>query len=231
MTDRVALVTGASSDIGAAISHRLAEAGAHVIASGRNLKKLVRIAANHGSKIDIVAADLTNPGDVEAVRESVSQRERLDVLVLGSGIYLRSNDPEAFTHQLAANVQGPYALLEAVLPLLIAAKGLVIFINSTQGLAASPGVGQFAATQHAMRALANSVREEVHSRGVRVTSLFLGRTATARQKAIFAMERRHYAPELLVQPADVANVVAHLTMLSSASEVMEMTLRPAVKSY
>ena len=82
-----------------------------------------------------------------------------------------------------------------------------MFLNSTQGLAASRGVGQYAATQHAMRAVADSLREEVNEQGVRVLSLFLGRTAGNLQRAIFAMEGRPYAPERLIQPGDVAEAV------------------------
>ena len=78
------------------------------------------------------------------------------------------------TGQFAANVQAPYALLQAALPLLRAASGQVVFLNSTQGLTASPEVGQYAATQHALRAIADSLREEVNEQGIRVTSIFLG---------------------------------------------------------
>ena len=104
----------------------------------------------------------------------------------------------------------------------------MIFIYSTQGLAASPWVGQFAATQHAMRALADSTRGEVNSLGVRVTSIFLGRTATARQAAIFAMEQRPYTPERLIQPKDIAAVVVSLVMLPHTSEVTEIRMRPGL---
>jgi NADP-dependent 3-hydroxy acid dehydrogenase YdfG len=227
--DLVALVTGASSDIGSAISHSLADTGVHVIASGRDEAKLSLVARGRGSDIDIAAADLTTVSGRDAVRAMVAQRGRLDVLVLGSGIYERSAEADALRRQLVANVEAPYQLLQAVLPYLVASKGQVIFINSTQGLSASPGVGQFAATQHAMRAIADSLRGD--ALGVRVTSLFLGRTATARQEAIFAMEKRPYTPELLIQPADVANMVTSLRMLPRTCEVMEITMRPSVKSY
>jgi NADP-dependent 3-hydroxy acid dehydrogenase YdfG len=172
---------------------------------------------------------LTTVSGRDAVRAMVAQRGRLDVLVLGSGIYERSAEVDALRRQFVANVEAPYQLLQAVLPYLVASKGQVIFINSTQGLSASPGVGQFAATQHAMRAIADSLRGD--ALGVRVTSLFLGRTATARQEAIFAMEKRPYTPELLIQPADVANMVTSLRMLPRTCEVMEITMRPSVKSY
>ena len=99
------------------------------------------------------------------------------MLVLGSGIYKRSDDPTVLLEQFRSNVLGPYALLRAVLPFLTAAQGQVVFINSTQGLKASGGVGQYASTHHAMRALADSLRDEVNEAGVRVLTIYLGRTA------------------------------------------------------
>ena len=226
MTGLVALVTGASSDIGAAITRALADAGVSVVASGRNHDKLARIAAGRDGQIETIAADMTGAAGLDAIRSLVLQRGRLDVLVLGSGIYERSANPDALMRQFITNVHAPYSLLQAVLPELIASEGLVIFINSTQGLAASPGVGQYAATQHAMRALADSTRAEVNSLGVRVTTIFLGRTATARQAAIFAMEQRPYTPERLIQPKDVAAVAVGLVTLPRTSEVMEIRMRP-----
>jgi NADP-dependent 3-hydroxy acid dehydrogenase YdfG len=226
MARLVALVTGASGDIGAAISLRLADAGADVIGSGRNRERLLRIVTGRESRVAMVPADLTNESGVEALRASVLERGRLDILVLCSGIYKRSLEPDTLARQLAANVIGPYSLLQAVRPQLIAAKGLVVFINSTQGLNASPNVGQFAATQHAMHAIADSTRGEINSSGVRVTSIFLGRTATTRQADIFSSEERPYAPERLIQPEDVAEVVASLVTLPHTSEITEIRMRP-----
>jgi len=226
VTGLVALVTGASSDIGAAIAYGLADAGVSVLGSGRNQEKLLRVAAGRNGQIATVAADLTSVAGLEAILALVSQRGRLDVLVLGSGIYERSASPDILMRQFIANVHGPYSLLQAVLAQLVASEGLVVFINSTQGLTASPGIGQFAATQHAMRALADSTRGEVNASGVRVTSIFLGRTATERQAAIFATERRPYRPERLIQPKDVANIVVSLLALPRTSEVTEITMRP-----
>jgi NADP-dependent 3-hydroxy acid dehydrogenase YdfG len=229
--EAVGLVAGASSDIGGAITLDLARAGLTVVALGRSKARLEGVAAEAGGRVESVVADLTSQADVAAVREQVLRRGRLDLLVLASGIYERSTDPDVLARQFAANVQGPYALVQAVLPLLVSAKGLVIFINSSQGLAASPGVSQFAATQHAMRALADSMREELNTQGVRITSVFLGRTATARQAAIFAAEQRPYVPELLIQPKDVAGLVLGLMTLPPTSEVTDIRVRPRLKSY
>jgi len=115
--------------------------------------------------------------------------------------------------------------------MLVISKGLVVFINSTQGLAASPGVGHYAATQHAMRALADSTRQEYNPKGIRVTSLFLGRTATARQEAIFSLEQRSYKPDTLIQPGDIAGVIVSLAELPQTAEITEIAMRPRLKSY
>jgi NAD(P)-dependent dehydrogenase (short-subunit alcohol dehydrogenase family) len=231
VTERVALVAGGSSDIGRAIVFGLARHDASVFALGRDPGRLKRVAGEHGGRVQPIVADLTCKSNIVAVRDQVVRGGRLDILVLASGIYDRSSDPDALERQFAANVQGPYALLRALLPLLIGSKGLVVFINSRQGLSASRGVGHFAATQHAMRALADSLREELNPEGVRITSIFLGRTATARQAAIFEMEQRPYVPETLIQPRDVADLVVALAMLPTTSEVTDITVRPGVKSY
>ena len=131
---------------------------------------------------------------------------------------------------MTANVEAPYAVYQAMLPLLTAASGQIVIINSTQGLAAAPGVGQYAATQHAMRAIADSLREEVNPLGIRVASLFLGRTATERQAAIFAMEGRPYQPARLIQPGDVAGVVLDIFTLPRSAQVTDISMRPELKT-
>lgn len=233
MSGAVALVTGGSSDLGAAVSSRLLQAGAGVMLVGRNRDRLDASAASHegGDRRWPILADLTDPAGRDRVAQAVERHGRLDVLVLGSGIYERSDDPAALQRQLDANLTAPYALLRAVLPYLLEARGQVVFINSTQGLGASPGLGQYAATQHAMRAVADSFRGEVNDAGVRVLTVYLGRTATERQRAIFALEGRPYAPELLIQPDDVARVILGVLELPRTTEVTEIRLRPMRKSY
>jgi NADP-dependent 3-hydroxy acid dehydrogenase YdfG len=230
MSDRVALVTGASGDIGRAISRGLLQAGDRVMVLGRRHDRLAEVAAMAPDRSSILLADLTDASDIARVQRTVGASGRLDVLVLGSGIYERSHEPDALTRQLAANVHGPYALLRSLLPLLIQARGQIVFINSTQGLSASQDAGQFAATQHAMKAIADSIRDEVNPVGVRVVSLFLGRTATERQQCIFELEQRPYPPEKLIQPEDVADLVMSLLRLGRTVEVTNVMLRPMQKT-
>jgi NAD(P)-dependent dehydrogenase (short-subunit alcohol dehydrogenase family) len=228
----VALVVGASGGIGRAIAFDLLGAGAEVFMLGRVRARLVQPSPpeNFREKCRFVVADLTDNNAIGRVNAEISARGRVDVLVLSSGIYERSRDPAVFARQIAANVVGPYALLQRLLPLLIEVKGQVVFINSTQGLKAAAEVGQYAATKHALKAVADSLRDEVNASGVRVTSIFLGRTATELQRTIFAAEGRPYPPERLIQPADVAEVVLSLLRLPRTAEVTDIILRPMQKT-
>jgi NADP-dependent 3-hydroxy acid dehydrogenase YdfG len=232
LNETVALVAGASGDIGRAIAFVLLDAGAEVFMLGRSMARLVHSQPPEHvrEKCRYVVADLTDGAAVERVSAEISSRRRLDVLVLSSGTYERSSETAVFASQIAANILGPYALLHRLLPLLLATKGQVVFINSSQALKATAGLGQYAATKHAMKAVADSLRDEVNAHGVRVMSLFLGRTASERQRAIFASEGRSYPPDRLIQPADVAEIVLSLLRLPRTTEVTDVVLRPMQKT-
>jgi NADP-dependent 3-hydroxy acid dehydrogenase YdfG len=91
---------------------------------------------------------------------------------------------------------------------------------------ASASNGQYASTKHGLKALADSLREEVNSRGVRILSIFPGRTATPTQEKVHAGEGRPYRPERLLQPEDVAAVVINALCLPRTAEVTEIKIRP-----
>jgi NADP-dependent 3-hydroxy acid dehydrogenase YdfG len=232
LNEAVALVAGASGDIGRAIAFDLLGAGAEVFMLGRSMARLVQPPPPEDFRENcrFIVADLTDDDAIARVNIATLSRSCLDVLALSTGTYERSNEPAVFGRQIAANVVGPYALLQRLLPLLIKAKGQVVFINSTQALRAAAGLGQYAATKHAVKAVADSLRDEVNANGVRVLSLFLGRTASERQRAIFAAEGRPYPPERLIQPADVAELVLSLLRLPRTSEVTDILLRPMQKT-
>jgi NADP-dependent 3-hydroxy acid dehydrogenase YdfG len=187
-----------------------------------------------GSSHELYAVDLTSDEAVRALaRAFVRRYGRLDVLVHSNGTHasapLETARIRDFDRMWAANVRGPYLLTQLLLPRLIACAGQIVFINSTVGLTVRPGVGQFAATQHALRAIAESLREEVNAHGVRVLNVFPGRTATDRQREIFRDEGRAYDPDRLLQPADVASAVVEALELPRTAEVTEIKIRPLLK--
>ena len=127
---------------------------------------------------------------------------------------------------MEVNLLGPYALLRGTLPLLIDSAGDVVFINSSHALRASGEAGQYAATKHALKAIADSLRDEVNDQNVRVTSIYLGRTAGERQREIAAMEGQPYVPGCLIQPDDVAGLVRNMLQLPRTAEITDVSMLP-----
>jgi len=237
--DQIAVVTGASGGIGGAIATALAESGAQVYLVGRNAERLDSIARrllSAGAQVRPVQVDLTRDEDVAQFASRVAREHgRLDILVNSAGAIAHGKLEDApiatMDHLYTANVRGPYMLAQQLLPLLKKPRGQIVFINSSVGLTARSGTGQFSATQHAFKALADALRDEVNGESVRVLSVFPGRTATPRIEALHAKEGRPYQPEVLLQPEDIALVVAHTLALPWTAEVTNISIRPMMKSY
>jgi NADP-dependent 3-hydroxy acid dehydrogenase YdfG len=236
--DQIALVSGASGGLGGAIAIALSERGVQLCLVGRNLGRLAALRSQllgNSGHVYHRSTDLTKEDEIEALRDFVERQfGRLDILVHCSGSIehgrLESTPISAMDRQYLANVRGPLMLTQAVLPLLKKPCGQVIFINSSLGITTRAATGYYAATQHASKALADSLREEVNTEGIRVTSIFTGRTATPRIQSLHASANWPYQPELLLQPSDVASVVVNALSLPWSAEVTNITIRPMRKS-
>jgi NADP-dependent 3-hydroxy acid dehydrogenase YdfG len=238
MQDQVGLVTGAGSGIGRGIALALAAEGVGVVLVGRTRSKLEGTAAAIGrpGQTIIADADLTSKDALDNLVRLVSNDVgRLDLLVSCAGVIAHGVVQEApvsdFDAQFAANVRAPYLLVQRLLPMLKSRQGQVVFVNSSAGLGARPGVGQYSSTQHALKALADALRGEVNADGVRVLSVYPGRTATPLQAALYAKDGKQYRPELLLQPEDIASVVVNALTLPRTAEVTDISIRPLLKSY
>jgi NADP-dependent 3-hydroxy acid dehydrogenase YdfG len=236
LRDHTCIVTGASSGIGRAIAVALASAGATVCAIARRMYELEATAnlANGEGRFALYEADLVVDEQVTRLAQALLARGGgVDVLVHSAGTIslgeLETASIRDLDRQYAANVRAPYLLTQALLPALRANGGQIVFINSTVGLAGRANVGQFAATQHALKAIADSLREEINPHGVRVVTIYTGRTATPRQAKIHAIEGKPYAPERLMQPEDVASVVLNALTMPRTTEVTDVKVRPMEK--
>ena len=235
---KTALITGASSGIGRAIALQLARCKVKLCLVGRSKPKLheVRKSAEEFSE---TAIDLpTDLNDVRSVERLVNLIDRkfgeLHILVHSAGvIYLERTEKaggEDFQLQLATNVMAPYLLTKGLLPFLEKSAGQIVFINSSIVYHPRAGTTQFAATQHALKGMADNLRAEVNELGIRVLSVFPGRTATPRQQWLHQIEGKPYKPERLLQPEDIATVVVSTLNLPSRAEVTDIHLRPTLKS-
>jgi NADP-dependent 3-hydroxy acid dehydrogenase YdfG len=235
--ERLAVVTGASSGIGRAIALALARQGVRLCVVGRNSERLGQTVAAAQSFVPVTSfqLDLTDETSMQHLVEHLKENARkLDILVhsagmIQQGLFERASI-EHLDQQYATNVRAPYLLTQRLLPLLVRARGQIAFINSSVGLSVSrPDIGQYAATKHALKAIADSLRAEVNPQGVRVLSVYLGRTATAMQEALFKQEAKAYRPAKLLQPEDVATMVLAALALPPTAEVTEISIRPMMK--
>ncbi len=232
-----ALVTGASSGIGEAVARELAARGARLLLVARDASRLRDVAATCGpnaSGVELCALDLTRDGVEEELRVAVVARfGRLDVLVHAAGVLARgaidSLSVADLDRMYRTNLRAPYAITQSLLPLLRESAGQVVFMNSTAGFTAAPQLGAYAALKHALRSLADTVRTEANPSGVRVISVFPGRTATPMQEALHQLEGRPYAAGDLLQPADVAGLVVNALALPRTAEVTELRVRPMLR--
>jgi NADP-dependent 3-hydroxy acid dehydrogenase YdfG len=113
--------------------------------------------------------------------------------------------------------------------MLKASRGQIVFINSSAVLTPKPNAGQYAATKHALKAVADSLRAEVNDDGLRVLSVYPGRTASPMQVLVHQFEGRECYPERLLQPEDVATAVINALSLPRTAEVTDLHIRPLLK--
>ena len=231
---KLAIVTGATSGIGKAIALALAAEGADLRIIGRERSSLEAVAGSCASRVTISTVDLANGDETERWAAEVKATcDHVDFLIHSAGVIsiARMEDAQVsdLDRQYNVNVRAPYVLTKELLPLLRACRGQVVFMNSSAGLHSRATVGQYAATKFALSALADSLREECNADGIRVMSVYPGRTATPMQKEIHAAEGKHYTPERLMQPGDVASAVVSALRLPPTAEVTEIRMRPATK--
>jgi len=158
----------------------------------------------------------------------------MDILVHSAGVIalgpLESASLEDFDRQYRTNVRAPFALTQALLPMLRVHQGSVVFVNSSAGMNTRVSISQYSATKHALKAIADSFRAEVNSDGIRVLSVYPGRTASPQQAAIHQAEGKAYSPELLMQPADVARIIVDALKVNRTAEVTDISIRPMRKT-
>lgn len=198
-----------------------------VLLGGRDAAALERLAAElPGSRPWPV--DLT---DSDAVGEAAAGIERLDVLVHSAGVALLGSVAQTtaatWRRQLEVNVVAVAELTRVLLPALRVARGRVVLVNSTAGLAARAGWASYAASKYALRAFADALRAEESANGVRVTSIFPGRTATDMQRAVAEQEGADYRPEEYLRPESVAGAVLLAVTAPADAALTELVLRPA----
>ncbi|NGN63728.1 SDR family NAD(P)-dependent oxidoreductase [Streptomyces sp. A7024] len=178
---RTAVVTGASSGIGAATARQLAAAGYRVILTARRLERLEGLAKEIGANADVYALDVTDRAGVE---EFAASLDRCDVLVNNAGGALGTEpvadgDVRDWRAMYEVNVIGVLNVTQALLPKLRASgDGTVVIVSSTAGLTPYEGGGGYVAAKHAVHSVAGTLRLELNGEPVRVIEIAPGMVKT-----------------------------------------------------
>ena len=234
---RVALVTGASSGIGAATAVALAAAGAKVAIGARRTDRLQQLADQLGDSALSLELDVT---DEAACRAAVSRTSDelggLDILVNNAGVMLLGPivdaDTEDWRRMLHTNVLGLMYMTHAALPHLLA-KGAGDIVNgsSVAGRIARLGSGGYTASKWAVNAFSESLRQEVTTRGVRISLVEPGAVATELTDHITHQGTKELVKGMIaqttpMQPEDIARAIVYIVSQPAYVAVNEMLIRP-----
>ncbi len=135
--------------------------------------------------------------------------------------------PEQWRESLEINVLAPVELTRALLPALRRAAGQVLLINSGLGHRTMPGGGAYSASKFALRAFADTLRQEESQHGIRVTSIHPGRVATPMQQQLRAWEGQPYDGEAWIRPEQVADAALTIVNLDRNADITTLDITPA----
>ncbi|MCK6067789.1 MULTISPECIES: SDR family oxidoreductase [Microbacterium] len=227
----VHLLTGAGSGIGSALATRLRARGDDLVLLARSAARAADLEQRFPGARTVVA-DLAAPADLAAALARQELPARLDSVIHVAGVVdlgpVAEMPVALWTSQLNVNLVGPAELTRLLLPAVRAARGQILFVNSGAGLRAAPDWAAYAASKHGLKALADSLRAEEAPHGVRVSSVFPGRTATAMQERVHEQEGRPYDPSVFIDPESVVTSMLTVLDLPRDAQIPELTIRPGV---
>jgi NAD(P)-dependent dehydrogenase (short-subunit alcohol dehydrogenase family) len=229
---QLAVVTGAARGIGEAISKKLASMGATVILAARDKARLDQVKAEieaAGGSAQVAELDLLDEASISNLAKTVeSKHGRCDILINNAGIGLLGTplvdmSPSDWDKLMGTNLRGPYLMIRALAPMMIAENsGHIINISSLAGRNPLPNGAAYSASKWGLNGLTYSIAEELRPHNIRVSVIAPGSVNTG-----FSQSDKSNAKK--IQPADVAHVVAMLVTQAPQSFVSEVLLRPTQK--
>jgi short-subunit dehydrogenase len=240
VTQPVALITGASSGIGAATTRLLSREGFHVILAARRIERLEQqaeeIRAEGGSAI-AVQTDLAELPQIKNLVESALERfGQIDILINNAGMgrlkWLDELDLlQDIAYQIAVNLSGTIHLTRLILPhMLERGQGQIIYVSSVAAWIAPPTYSIYAATKYGMKGFAESLHREVRERGIHVGTVYPGPVATEfDQHAGVSWETEATTPPwMLLEAEDVARAIYRMVQRKKRRIIIPGVLKIAV---
>ena len=236
----VALITGASSGIGEATAIALAQAGASVAIAARRADRLEKLSERlraDGAKVLALELDVTDEAAcISAVNRVTEELGPVDILINNAGVMLLGPivgaDTEDWRRMISTNVLGLMYLTHAVVPSMVErGSGDIVNISSVAGRVARAGAGVYNASKWAVNAFSESLRQEVTTRGVRVSLVEPGAVATELTDHITHAESKRGIKEMVssmraLQSEDIANAVLYVVGQPPHVAINEVLVRP-----
>jgi NADP-dependent 3-hydroxy acid dehydrogenase YdfG len=236
----IAVVTGASSGIGAATARILAANGYHVIAAARRIDRLNEL-ATESPYIEAFELDVTDQSSVDALAGYLSNKP-VAILINNAGgafdsISVMDSDPKIWEKSFEVNVVGSVRMVKAITPIMRTfGRGHIVLISSTAGYFTYENGGSYAAAKHAEVALARTLRLELNGEPIRVTEIAPGMVKTEEfAKVRFGGDAIKAAKiyEGVAQPLvaeDIAEAIRWSVMLPQHFNVDTLILRPVAQA-
>lgn len=234
-TKKLAVLTGASSGIGAAAAAALHQAGFDLVLGARREDKLRGVAEPLGAIARTL--DVTDPESVEAF---CAWLERCDLLVNNAGAAfgldrIEEARDEDWRAMYEVNVLGVLRMTRRLLPLLRRAEGQIINVGSTSGFETYPGGAGYTGSKHALRALTRTLRLELHGEPVRICEISPGLVETEFAVVRYAGDRRRadavYQGMTPLTGGDVAEAICWAATRPPHVNVDEIVLRPLDQAH
>ena len=229
MSPKRHVITGAGSGIGSALAQRLADRGDELVLIARSDARAAELTDTF-PRAQLLVADLADPGTLNGIGRQVDGP--VDTVLHVAGVVdlapVERLRLAAWEEQVTVNLTAPAVLTRELLPHVRAARGTVVFINSSAGLAASAEWSAYAASKFGLRAFADSLRDEEVEHGVRVSTVYPSRTATPMQEKVHEQEGRTYDSSRWISAETVVDTIVHVIDLPGDATIPDVTVRPVV---
>lgn len=236
LRDKVIVITGASSGIDEAAARKMISLGARVVLAARRKERLETLVRELGNNALAVATDVTSRSSVDAlVTAAIGHFGHIDAFWNNAGImplsFFDEGRVEEWDQMIAVNIKGVLYGINAVLPHLLERKtGHILTTSSIAGIRTNPGIGVYCGTKYAVRAIMDTLRQEV-AQYIKVTTIYPGATVSELSEGITsprvkAMYLNHPTPAPQMDAEAIADAVVYAIGAPGNVNVNDLVLRP-----
>jgi len=234
---KTAVITGATGGIGSELAATIVNEGATVYLLGRHFKELKTLEVikrgQRDGRVHFCQVDFNNENEIIDTIQQINLEDKIDYLIHGAAFYnytsFQQSDLSELDRAYRINLRAPYLLTLHLIPKVVSCRGTIVFLNTSvitgQG---SENLVQYASTKAALKTMADSIRRESSKDGIRVLTIFLGKTATPMQEKACELQGLPYKPECMIQSEDAAKLIYQAILTPESAEITELYIRPSV---